>query len=101
MEYPVLTYPFGKFNFPVKLRHTGLFSVVEALKKINKEGHPGNFLLHPWELLPRDYIGNKLVTNNFRKWFREYSIPCDKKLNSFRYLLSKNKLFFNRVFFKK
>lgn len=54
IELPVLTQKLGKWSIPAGggfyLRALGPSFVLNALKKMNKNGHPAMLYIHPWEI---------------------------------------------------
>jgi len=76
-EFPLLTFPFGKINLPIKLRHSGTFLTSKAIEKINRTGCPATVLIHPWELLPNNFNNRRNLPSNIKNSIREFRVPLD------------------------
>lgn len=81
-EFPLLTYPFGRINIPIKLRHIGLSITCSAIRKTNELGFPATFLVHPWEFLPTNFEERLNLPRTISTFVREFGIPSSNHLRA-------------------
>lgn len=84
LEFPPSTLRLGRVNVPVAgggyFRLLPLFVTRWAIRRINREGLPFLFYLHPWEIDP----GQPRLKAGLKSRFRHYSnlASCERKLSS-------------------